>query len=182
VRRRPHGQWMFRECPIIVYNNRPARPSPQHLSGRWVIPGPTVQPHPFAFLTSDDPEAVPFDFVQPNRAGRRTRGAGWEARRNKARRQGTHTQRRHLVALSRGARCLSRVRSYLLPVTQELGLGRFQARRAPARRNAQHGVDVHRDGPEPPQLGPAMPVFIDAPHVAAILNDYVVEPGAIGRG
>jgi hypothetical protein len=36
VRRRPHGQWTFRECPIIVYNNRPARPSPQYLSGRWV--------------------------------------------------------------------------------------------------------------------------------------------------
>jgi hypothetical protein len=36
VRRRPHGQWMFRECPIIIYNNRPARPSPQYLSGRWV--------------------------------------------------------------------------------------------------------------------------------------------------
>jgi hypothetical protein len=36
VRRRPHGQWTFRECPIIIYNNRPARPSPQYLSGRWV--------------------------------------------------------------------------------------------------------------------------------------------------
>ena len=31
MRPRPHGQWTFRECPIIIYNNRPARRLP---SGR----------------------------------------------------------------------------------------------------------------------------------------------------
>ena len=57
-----------------------------------IIPGPAVEPHPFAFLTSDDPEAVPFDFVQPNRTGGRLCGARREARRDEPHRQGTRTQ------------------------------------------------------------------------------------------
>ena len=32
------------------------------------------------------------------------------------------------------------------------------------------------------KLGLAMPIFIDAPHVTAILNDYVIEPISISRG
>ena len=49
---------------------------------------------------------------------------------------------------------------------------------------AQSGEEQHetRDRPKPPQLGPAMAVFIDAPHVAAILNDHVIEPIPISGG
>jgi hypothetical protein len=86
------------------------------------------------------------------------------------------------AGLNRRAPGRSRVRAALLPVRQELGLGRGQARRTSARGYPELRIDVDRDRPEPPQLGLAVPIFIDAPHVAAILNDYVVEPGAIGRG
>src|SRR6202011_2152828 len=128
-----------------------------------IIPGPAVEPHPFAFLTSDDPEAVPFNFVQPNRTGRRIRGTGRKARRNEARRQCTRTQLRH-ARLDRKAWGRSRVDAALLPVGQELRFCLFYAGRAPARRDAEHRIDVHRDRPKPPQLGPAVPIFMDTPH------------------
>jgi len=80
-----------------------------------IIPGPAVEPHAFAFLTSDDPEAVPFNFSQPNRTGRRIRGTGRKARRNEARRQCTRTQLRH-ARLDRKAWGRSRVDAALLPV------------------------------------------------------------------
>jgi hypothetical protein len=57
-----------------------------------VIPWPAVEPHPCAFLAGDDPEAVVLDFMQPIRAGWRTRGACGEARCNEAGWQGTRSQ------------------------------------------------------------------------------------------
>jgi hypothetical protein len=47
--------------------------------------------------------------------------------------------------------------------------------RAPVRRDAEHGIDVQRDRPEPSQFRLAMPVLIQPPHVAAILGDDVIE-------
>ena len=51
-----------------------------------------IEPNPLAFFSGDDPEAVPFDFVQPNRTGGRLCGARREARRDEPHRQGTRTQ------------------------------------------------------------------------------------------
>jgi hypothetical protein len=85
------------------------------------------------------------------------------------------------AGLNRRARGRSRVRAALLSVRQELGLGRVQARRAPARRNAELWIDVDRDRPKPPQLGAAMPVLIDPPHVAAVFDDHVIGPIPISR-
>jgi hypothetical protein len=55
----------------------------------------------------------------------------------------------------------------------DLRLSLIQARGAPARIDVPLGIDVDRDGPEPTQLGLAMPIFIDAPHVASVRNDHV---------
>jgi hypothetical protein len=44
----------------------------------------------------------------------------------------------------------------------DLRLSLIQARGAPARIDVPLGIDVDRDGPEPTQLGLAMPIFIDA--------------------
>jgi hypothetical protein len=84
--------------------------------------------------------------------------------------------------LNRRAPGRSRVHAALLPVGQELGLGRVQARRPPARRDAEHGIDVQRDRPEPSQFRFAMPILIQPPHVATILDDDVIRPIAISRG
>ena len=52
-------------------------------------------------------------------------------------------------------------------------------------------VDVYRGGKlrkmkptsiSAPQLGLAVPILIEAPHVAAILNNHVIEPVTISRG
>ena len=64
----------------------------------------------------------------------------------------------------------------LPPVCQELRLGLLQARRTPARANSELGINVDRDGPEPPGGRSAVPVLIEAPHVPAIIDDDVVEP------
>jgi hypothetical protein len=91
----------------------------------------------------------------------------------------TQTQLGH-ARLSRGAPDRSRVGAILLPSGQELRLCLFKARRAPARLNAELWIDVDRDRPKPAQLRRAMPIFIDAPHVAAILDDHLIEPIPIG--
>ena len=84
------------------------------------------------------------------------------------------------AGLNRRAWGRSRVRAALLPVGQELRFRLFYAGRAPARRDAELWIDVDRDRPKPPQLGLAVPIFIDAPHVAAVLDDHVVEPIPVG--
>jgi hypothetical protein len=66
-----------------------------------------------------------------------------------------------------------------VPADQELRFGVFEACRPPARGDAQLGVDVHSDGPVPPQLRPAVPVLVLAPHVAAVLDNDVVEPVSV---
>jgi hypothetical protein len=76
-----------------------------------------------------------------------------------------------MADLGRRARGRSRDGTALLPVRQELGFGLVQAGRAPARDDPERGIDVHRDRPEPPQFGLAVPIFIEAPHVAAVLQD-----------
>jgi hypothetical protein len=71
---------------------------------------------------------------------------------------------------------VTRVGGALVPAGQELRLGLFEACRPPARSDAELGIDVDRDRPKPPQLGAAMPVLLNAPHVAAVLDDHVIEP------
>ena len=34
----------------------------------------------------------------------------------------------------------------------------------------------YADRPKPTQIGRAMPVFVEAPHVAAVLDNRVIEP------
>jgi hypothetical protein len=60
-----------------------------------IIAGPAIEPNPIPLLPGDHPEAVVLEFVEPDRPARRLRGTGWEARRNKARWQGTRTQTQH---------------------------------------------------------------------------------------
>jgi hypothetical protein len=48
-----------------------------------------VEPHPRAFLTSNDAEAVVLDFVQPLAAGRQFIGFDWKARRDEPGRDGS---------------------------------------------------------------------------------------------
>jgi hypothetical protein len=54
-----------------------------------VIAGAAVEPNPRAVLTGDDPEAVVFDFMQPQRPGRRMLGFCGQARRDELGREGT---------------------------------------------------------------------------------------------
>ena len=63
----------------------------------------------------------------------------------------------------------------LPPVCQELRLGPLQARRMPARDNSKLGININRDGPEPPEGRSAVPVLVEAPHAGAIIDDDVVE-------
>jgi hypothetical protein len=91
-------------------------------------------------------------------------------------------ERDDMAGLGRRARGRSRVGAAILPVGQELRFCFIYARGPPARDDPELRVNVDRDRPEPPQLGAAVSVFIDAPHVAAILNDHVIEPIPIGRG
>jgi hypothetical protein len=91
----------------------------------------------------------------------------------------TRTQLRH-ARLNRRAWGRSRVRAALLPVGQELRFRLFYAGRAPARRDAELWIDVDRDRPKPPQLRPAMPIFIHAADGAAVLEHDVIEPIPIG--
>jgi hypothetical protein len=42
-----------------------------------IIPRTALEPHPFAFLAGDDPEAIVLDFVQPNRTVGRPWGHPW---------------------------------------------------------------------------------------------------------
>jgi hypothetical protein len=51
-----------------------------------------IEPHPLAVLAGNDAEAVVLDLVQPSGAGWQLIGFGWEARRDEASRDGTHTQ------------------------------------------------------------------------------------------
>ena len=48
---------------------------------------------------------------------------------------------------------------------------------------AQSGEEQHqtRDRPKPPQLGPAKPVLVETPHVAAVLDNDVIEPIPVCR-
>jgi hypothetical protein len=78
----------------------------------------------------------------------------------------TRTQRRH-AGLNRRAPGRSRVRAALLPVRQELGLGRSQDRRPAARRDAEDGIDVHGDRLEPSQFRFAMPTLHGLPSGAS---------------
>ena len=64
----------------------------------------------------------------------------------------------------------------LPPVCQELRLGLLQIRGTPARANAELGINVDGDGPEPSRGRSAVSVLIEAPHIAAIIDDDVVEP------
>ena len=83
--------------PPLTAHNRPAPPGLTTLKEpepyqTALMAWSAIEPNPLAFFPGDDPEAVPFDFVQPNRTGGRLWGARREARRNKPRRQGTRTQ------------------------------------------------------------------------------------------
>jgi hypothetical protein len=40
---------------------------------RQIVARSAIQPHPFAVLACDNPEAIKLDFVQPDIAGRRLR-------------------------------------------------------------------------------------------------------------
>ena len=64
----------------------------------------------------------------------------------------------------------------LPPVCQELRLSLLQVRRTPARANAELGINVDRDGPEPFRGRSTVSVLIEAPNVTAIIDDDVVEP------
>jgi hypothetical protein len=57
-----------------------------------------------------------------------------------------------------------------------------QAGRTPARRDPLLGIDVDRDRPKPTVLWPTVPVLIKPPHVAAILDNHIIEPVLISRG
>jgi hypothetical protein len=67
----------------------------QREASSQIIARPAVEPDPVALLAGNNPEPIMLDFVQPYRPERWLRGTGWEARRNKARRQNT---RRHGTA------------------------------------------------------------------------------------
>ena len=73
-------------------------------------------------------------------------------------------------------------RGIFCQLAKKLSLGLVQARCPAARGDPEPGIDVHRDRPEPPQLGLAMPILVKPAYVAAILDDYVVEPVTISRG
>ena len=70
----------------------------------------------------------------------------------------------------------------LPPVCQELRLSLLQVRGTPARANAELGINVDRDGPEPFRGRSAVSVLIEAPNVPAIIDDDVVEPILISTG
>jgi hypothetical protein len=69
-----------------------------------------------------------------------------------------------------------------LPACQKFCLGFLQRGPAPARDDPVLRIHVHRDGPEPAQLGFGISVLIQSADGMAILNDDVIEPVAIGRG
>jgi hypothetical protein len=52
--------------------------------GQIIPRPPAIEPHTFADLAGDDPEAVVLDLVEPCRTGRRLRGGRRQARRDEA--------------------------------------------------------------------------------------------------
>jgi hypothetical protein len=73
-----------------ITQDREGRPATvSAISGNQIISRTAVEPHLGAILAGDDPEAIVLDFVRPQRAGRRRRGFGRQARRDEA--DGKHT-------------------------------------------------------------------------------------------
>jgi hypothetical protein len=94
----------------------------------------------------------------------------------------TTPHRKRRAAKRNSGHLASRSRCGILPACQKFCLGFLQRGPAPARDDPVLRVHVHRDGPEPAQLGLGISVLIQAADGMAILNDDVIEPVAIGRG